>query len=328
MKRRNFVAVLAAMAATGIVGPARAQPARWPDKPVKMIVPFPAGGATDIIARILAEKLTQEFGQTFVVENRAGASGLIGQAAAARAVPDGYTVLLTGNGPHAINPSLFEPMPYDPLQDFAQISLTSVLPLILNVHPSVPAKTLPEFVEWIKENPGKFNYASPGIGSPPNLTMELFKSQNGLDIVHVPYKGSSAAITDLIGGQVSVMFDNALASFQHIKSGKIRAIGVGAGQRLASLPQVPTFKEAGYPDFEAYTWTALVAPAGVPAEVVDRLADATAKVLTAPDVQASLSAQGAIAASSTPAELEERTRTEIARWSKVIELAHIARIKL
>lgn len=328
MKRRAFIAAMAAIGAPGIVRPVLAGNDSWPAKPIRMIVPFPAGGATDIIARILAEKLTQSLGQTFVVENRAGASGLIGQAAASRAKPDGYTVLLTGNGPHAINAGLFEPMPYDPLEDFAQISLTSVLPLVLNVHPSVPARSLPEFVDWVKASPGEFNYASPGVGSPPHLTMELFKSQNGLDIVHVPYKGSSEAITDLIGGQVSVMFDNALASFQHIKSGKIRALSIGAGQRLPSLPDVPTFKESGYPDFEAHTWTALAAPAGTPQNVIDRLAEATAQVLEAAEVKESLAAQGAIAASSTPAELEERTRLEITRWSGVIEQAGIPRVQL
>lgn len=328
MKRRMFMSTVGALGLVGTAGfrPAWAQ--NWPAKPVRMIVPFPAGGATDIIARILAEKLTATFGQSFVVENRAGASGLIGETAVARAAPDGYTVLLTGNGPHAVNPGLFEPMPYDPIKDFAQISLTSVLPLVLNVHPSVPAKTLSEFVAWVKANPGKLNYASPGIGSPPHLTMELFKSQNGLDIVHVPYKGSSLALTDLIGGQVSVTFDNALASYQHIKSGAIRALAIGSAQRLHSLPDVPTFKESGFPDFEAYTWTALVAPAGVPADVVTQLADATARILGTQAVKDSLAAQGAIAASSTPAELEKRTRAEIEKWSQVIAKAGIARIKL
>jgi len=301
---------------------------QWPTKPVKMIVPFPAGGATDIIARILAEKLTTELGQPFIVENRAGASGLIGQTAAARAPADGYTVLLTGNGPHAINTGLYEAMPYDPLKDFEQVSLTSVLPLVLNVHPSVPATTLEEFVAWVKANPGKLNYASPGIGSPPHLSMELFKSQNGLDIVHVPYKGSSVALADLMGGQVSVMFDNALSSFQHIKSGKIRALAIGSPERTASLADVPTFKESGFPDFEAYTWTALVAPAGVPSDIINTLARATAKILGTDAMRESLAAQGALASSSTPAELEQRTRSEIKKWSDVLDKAGIARIKL
>ncbi|OWT66291.1 hypothetical protein CEY11_00670 [Candidimonas nitroreducens] len=300
----------------------------WPSRPVRMIVPFPAGGATDIIARILAERLTAEFGQSFIVENRAGASGIIGEAAAAHAAPDGYTILHTGNGPHAINTDLFEPMPYDPVKDFAQISLTSVLPLVLNVNPSVPAKTLPEFVAWVKANPGKLNYASPGIGSPPNLTMELFKSQNGLDIVHVPYKGSSLAIRDLIGGQVSVMFDNVLASYQHIKNGTIRTLAIGTPKRLPSLPDVPTFKEEGFPNFEAYTWTALAAPAGVPAAIINRLSDATAKILRTPKVQASLTAQGAIAESSTPAQLQARVRAEIKKWAQVIAEANIPHVKL
>ncbi len=327
MKRRHFMATMAAAGATAATPLARAT-GKWPTRPVRMIVPFPAGGATDIIARTLAEKLTTAMGQTFVVDNRGGASGIIGQEAAARAPADGYTLLLTGNGPHAINTSLFENIPYDPLKDFAQISLTSILPLILNVHPSVPVKTVAEFVQWVKKNPGKLNYASPGIGSPPNLTMELFKSQHKLDITHIPYKGSSLALADLIGGQVSVMFDNALSSYQHIKSGKIRALAVGSDARLASLPDVPTFVEAGYAGFEAYTWTALVAPAGVPRDIINLLAAETARALMDSTVQERLSAQGAIATSSTPKELEDKTRFEIRKWAQVIQDAKIPRVTL
>lgn len=203
-----------------------------------------------------------------------------------------------------------------------------MLPLILNVHPSVPATTVKEFIAWVKENPGKLNYASPGIGSPPNLTMELFKSQHDLDIVHVPYKGSSAALADLIGGQVSVSFDNALASFQHIKSGAVRALAVGSAERLPSLPEVPTFAESGFPEFEAYSWTALVAPAGVPADIVNRIAQATAEALGDKGLQEKLTGQGAIAARSSPQELEDKVRSEIQQWTKVIEIAGIPRVPL
>ncbi|OVZ61152.1 hypothetical protein CDO44_05750 [Pigmentiphaga sp. NML080357] len=328
MKRRTFFGLAAVAAGAPAAWPVHASEDNWPNRPVRMIVPFPAGGATDIIARILAEKLSASLGQSFIVDNRAGASGIIGQEAAARAPADGYTLLLTGNGPHAINISLFERMSYDPLKDFTQISLTSILPLVLNVHPSVPAKTLAEFIQWVKANPGKLNYASPGMGSPPNLTMELLKSQQGLDIVHVPYKGSSLALADLISGQVSVMFDNALASYQHIKSGKVRALAIGAEQRLPSLPEVPTFVESGMAGFEAYTWTALVGPAGLPRPIVERLARETARALTDTSVKEKLAAQGAIAASSTPKELEDKTRQEIRKWAGVIERAGIPRISL
>lgn len=329
MKRREFLTLSIALTGIAVVNPAGAALAdSWPTKPVRMIVPFPAGGATDIIARILADHLGKELGQPFIVENRPGASGIIGEAAGARSAKDGYTVVLTGNGPHSINTSLFEPMPYDPIKDFSQVSLTSELPLVLNVHPSVPAKNLAEFVEWVRKNPGKFNYASPGVGSPPHLTMELFKHQNGLDIVHIPYKGSSGAITDLIGGQVTVMFDNVLASYQHIRNGSVRSLTVGSRERLTSLPDVPTFKESGYPDFEAYTWTALVAPAGVSKDIVTKLSKATAKVLTNPTVKESLTNQGAIAQSSTPEELEQKTKNEIIKWAEVIKLANVKRIQL
>ncbi len=327
MNRRDFVFALAA-AGAGLAAPCAFAQAAWPSKPIRMIVPFPAGGATDIMARLLAEKLGASLGQPIVVDNRPGASGIIGHTAVARAAPDGYTLLLTGNGPHAITPSLFVPQPYDPLNDFTQIALTSVLPLILNVHPSVPATTVKEFIAWVKENPGKLNYASPGIGSPPNLTMELFKSQHDLDIVHVPYKGSSAALADLIGGQVSVSFDNALASFQHIKSGAVRALAVGSAERLPSLPEVPTFAESGFPEFEAYSWTALVAPAGVPADIVNRIAQATAEALGDKGLQEKLTGQGAIAARSSPQELEDKVRSEIQQWTKVIEIAGIPRVPL
>lgn len=326
MKRRDFVRGMAALSSLSALPLAAEE--RWPAKPVRMIVPFPAGGATDIIARILAERLGVELGQSFVVENRGGASGMIGQTAAAKATPDGYTVLLTGNGPHAVNTSLFDPMPYDPLKDFAQISLTSILPLILNVHPSVPVNSVAEFVQWVRDNPGTLNYASPGVGSPPNLTMESFKKLNDLSIVHIPYKGSSLAQADLIGGQVSVMFDNALASYQHIKSGSIKALAVGSAERLPSLPDVPTFIEAGFPGFEAYTWTALVAPAGVPESIIKRLNEATVRALESPDVKERLAGQGAIAASSSPEELADKVRDEIAKWGEVIKSAGIPRVSL
>jgi tripartite-type tricarboxylate transporter receptor subunit TctC len=306
---------------TIVHGSASAQ--AYPTRAVRIVVPFSPGGATDIVARLVADHLTRALGKPFVVENKGGASGIIGQDLVAKAQPDGYTLLMTGNGPHAINPSLFKALPYDPVQDFAPISLTALLPLVLNVHPSVQAGNVQEFVELVRRNPGKMSYASPGIGSPPQLTMELFKSLHGIDIQHVPYKGSAPALQDLIGGQVEAMFDNVLASYQHISSGRVRTLAVGTRERLEQLKEVPTFIESGVKDFEAYTWTALVAPAGTPQPIVERLAAEVRRMLESPEVRAALAAQGAIPRPSTPAELARFTKAEIDKWAKAIEAAGI-----
>ena len=319
-------AVVAALA-LGFAGH-DAQAQTWPNKPVTVIVPFASGGNTDGIARMISQRLSDAFGQPFVVENKGGASGIVGTEAVARAPADGYTLLMTGNGPHAVNPGLFNRLTYDPVKDFAPVSLTAVLPLVLNVHPSVPARDLARFIAWAKAEPGRHGYASPGIGTPPHLTMELLKSRVGVDLVHVPYKGSAPALADLVAGQVPVMFDNVLASYQHIRSGRIAALAVGTRERLAQLPDVPTFVESGLAGFEAYTWTALVAPAGTPGAVIERLASETAKALADPAMAERLAAQGAIPRSSTPAELAAFTGQEIAKWSGVIRAAGVTRIDL
>lgn len=287
------------------------------------MVPFAAGGATDIIARLVGDHLSRALGQPFVVENKGGASGIIGQDLVAKAAPDGYTLLMTGNGPHAVNASLFTRLPYDPLRDFEQISGTAILPLVLNVHPSVPAQTLPAFVQWVRENPGKLSYASPGIGTPPHLSMELFKSLNRLDIQHVPYKGSAPALQDLIGGQVQVMFDNVLASYQHIRSGRVRTLAIGTKARIDQLKDVPTFIESGAQGFEAYTWTALVAPAPTPKPIVDRLSAEVGRILASNEVRAALASQGAIPYPTSPDELRAFTTAEIRKWATVIDSAGV-----
>ncbi len=310
--------VFAALAAAITAATAHAQTPGYPTRAVRIVVPFAPGGATDIIARVVADRLTRNLGQPFVVENKPGASGMIGEELVARAAPDGYTLLMTGNGPHAINVSLFSKVPYDPVRDFEPISLTATLPLVLNVNASVEARNLREFVAWAKANPGKLNYASPGQGSPPHLTMELLKSLQDIDVAHVPYKGSAPALNDLLGGQVNIMFDNVLASYQHIKSGKIRALAVGSKTRLPQLPDVPTFAESGLPNFDAYTWTALVAPARTPRTIVDMLAAEVGKILATEDVRTALAAQGAMPQATTPDELRRFTDAEIAKWAGVI----------
>lgn len=305
---------------------AQAQPPKYPSQPVKVVVPFAPGGATDIIARLIAERLAQRLGQPFVVENRGGASGIPGTQAVQNARPDGHTLLLTGNGPHATNVALFRKLPYDPLKDFVQVSLTGVLPLVLNVHPATPVQTLDEFVRWAKSQPGKVTYASPGVGTPPHLSMELFAQRAGLSLVHVPYKGSAPAIADLVAGHVPVMFDNVFASIGNVRSGRIRSIAVGSGQRLASLPAVPTFVESGLPGFEVATWTAMAAPAGTPKEIVELLSAEIRQIFAQPDVQARLLEQGAVPVTSTPEQTERFVRDEIRKWTGVVESARVEKI--
>jgi tripartite-type tricarboxylate transporter receptor subunit TctC len=318
--RALFVALLLAAAPL-----AHAQ--KYPSQPVKIVVPFAAGGATDVIARMIADKLTQRLGQSFVVENRGGASGIVGTQAVQTAKPDGYTLLLTGNGPHATNVALFRKLPYDPLKDFAQVSLTGVLPLVLNVHPDTPARSIAEFVQWAKSRQGGVNYASPGIGTPPHLSMELFAQQHGLTLTHVPYKGSAPAITDLLAGHVPVMFDNVFASIQNIQNGRIRSLAVGSAKRLDSLPAVPTFIESGMPGFEVATWTAMAAPAGTPKEIVELLSTQVREIFALPDVLSRLQQQGAVPVTMTPEQTERFVADEIRKWTAVVERAKLARIE-
>jgi tripartite-type tricarboxylate transporter receptor subunit TctC len=315
--------VIAAMALAAVP---LAQAQKYPAQPVKVVVPFAPGGATDIIARLLAERLTQRLGQPFVVENRGGASGIPGTQAVRTARPDGYTLLLTGNGPHATNVALFRRLPYDPLRDFAQISLTGVLPLVLNVNPAAPAQTFDDFVRWVKANPGRISYASPGIGTPPHLSMELLAQRLGLSMVHVPYKGSAPAINDLVAGHVPVMFDNVFASISNVRAGRIRSLAVGSGQRLASLPAVPTFVESGNAGFEVATWTSMAAPAGTPREIVDLLSAEVRQIFAQPDVQARLLEQGAVPVTTTPEQTERFVREEIQKWTAVVDIAKLERI--
>jgi tripartite-type tricarboxylate transporter receptor subunit TctC len=328
MNRRSFISAGLAIAGLGAVlasgGLAQAQ--TYPSQTVRIVVPFAAGGATDIIARMVAEKLSQRMGASFIVENRGGASGIVGTQVVQQAKPDGHTLLLTGNGPHAVNVALFGKLPYDPLRDFAQISLTGVLPLVLNAHPGAPVRTLDDFVKWAKAQPGKASYASPGIGSPPHLSMELLAQVHGLSLVHVPYKGSAPAIADLIAGHVPVMFDNVLASIQNIRAGRIRSLAVGSLERLESLPEVPTFAESGMKGFQVATWTALVAPAGTPTAITERLSGEVRAIFALPDVKERLQQQGAIPVTMTPAETARFVGEEITKWQRVAEAAKVPKV--
>ena len=318
MTNRRIILGLAATAALALALPAGAQPA-YPLRPISLVVPFPAGGSTDLVARVVAEKMSQDLGQQIVVENRGGAGGNVGSAAAAKADPDGYTLLMGTVATHALNPALYKKMPYDPVADFAPISLLVVVPNVLVVNPDFPAKDVAELIALLKAEPGKYSYASSGNGTPLHLSGELFKSMAGVDMVHVPYKGAGPALVDVMGGHVPIMFDNLPSSTEHIKAGKLRGLAVTTAERAPSMPDLPTIAEAGLPGYETYTWNALFAPAGTPPEVVARINEAAVKALADPDVQAKLMGFGAVVDGSTPEELAAHVQAELAKWAPVVK---------
>ena len=293
----------------------------YPNKPVRMIVPFPPGGGTDVVARILNEKLAPELGQPIVIDNKGGAGGSVGTELAAKAAPDGYTILLTLSS-HTINPKIYRKLGYDVERDFAAVSLAASIPQILVANPSVPASNMQELVAWIKANPGKVNYASVGIGSPGHIAGELFKLKTGVQMTHIPYKGGGPAVTDTIGGQVPLLFVSAPAALQFVKAGRLKALAVASAKRSASAPDVPTIAEGGL-DVVVESWYGVLVPAKTPAPVVARLNAAMAKVLAMPDVKEKLFAQGAEAVSNTPAEFEAIIRDELAKWDYVVREAKI-----
>ncbi len=313
---------LACVAALVTSGGAQAQ--AFPDQPIRWIVPYPPGGSTDILTRIIGQKMNEAWGQPVIVENRGGASGIIGVEAAAKAAPDGYTLLMTASGPHAINPSLFAKIPYDPLKSFSSITLVAKLPMLLLVHPDLPVSNVREFVAWAKARQGKAVFASIGAGTPSHLAMELFKQMAGVELTHVPYKGSGPALTALIGGQEApVMFDSVLSSIAHVKSGKLKAIAVSTAERLPALPDVPTVAESGLAGFDAYTWTGAVAPAGVPADRMQKIVGEIVRILKLPDVREKIAGQGAIPVGNGPQEFTAFTQSEIEKWGKVIRSANV-----
>jgi tripartite-type tricarboxylate transporter receptor subunit TctC len=289
----------------------------YPAKPVRFVVPYAAGGATDLIARTIGEKLSSSLGQPFVIDNRPGAATLLGAQLVAKAEPDGYTLLMATSTTLAINASLYSKLPYDPVKDFAPISLVIQHPFVLLVNPGVPAQSVKELVALAKSKPGQLAYASGGSGSFPHLAMAMFQSMTGIDAIHVPYKGSAPALTDLMGGQIAMMFDN--TALNHVKSGKIRALAVTTRQRLSVMPDVPTLQEAGVPGYELAAWQGVIAPAGTPRPVVDRLNAEIVKLLQLPDVQARLTADGGQIITSTPDQFASYIKSEIGRFAKVVK---------
>ena len=318
MKRALLAAGLAILALGGATG-ARAA---WPERPITMVVPFPPGGPTDLVARVLARQLTEQLGQTVLVENKGGANGNIGMQYAAAAKPDGYTVLYNTSS-IALSPNLYRSLAFDPVKDFTPVSSTAVIPLVLLVHPSVPADSAQAFADYARRHPGKLSYGSAGAGNVTHLGALLLLRSLDIDAVHVPYRGSAPAMTDLVGGQVQMMTNTLNDSLGFIREGKLRALAVTSAARSAQLPDVPTVAETVAPSFEMGAWQGVVAPAGTPAPVIKRLNTEILRALQSPEMQKQLKAQGAQALGSTPQEYGAYIQSEIKRWGEVVKDANV-----
>lgn len=290
----------------------------YPAKAIRIVVPFPAGGTSDILSRAIGQKLTEEWKQPVIVDNRPGAGANIGAEIVVKSPPDGYTLLLASTI-HTINPSLYRKLAYDPVKDFTPITLIATTSQVLVVHPSLPVKTLKELVAYAKKHPGQINYSSAGNGSQPHLTAELFKSRTGIDIVHVPYKGAPPAMTDLLAGHVALSFATSPSAVPHVKSGKLRALAVSTAQRVSALPDVPTIDESGVPGFEASGANGLVGPAGMPGPVVAKLNATVVRIVKEPAMSKFLSEQGADPFTTTSAEYAAYIKSEVAKWAKAVK---------
>ena len=318
--RSGALAAVFAIAAGLAAVTATAQP--YPAKPIRMVVPYPPAGGTDVVARILTEPLAAELGQPIIIENKGGAAGNLGTDIAAKAPADGYTILFTLSS-HTINPKLYDKLPFDVERDFVPIGRAASIPQLIAVHPSVKANSIQELIALAKSQPGKLSYASVGTGSPSHIAGELFKLKTGIDMVHIPYKGGGPAVTDAIGGQVPVLFVSMPAAWQHVKAGRLRALAVTSDKRSVVAPDLPTLAEAGVPDCIVNSWYGAFAPAKTPPAFVDRLNGALVKVLQTPEVRDKLLLQGAEAAPSTAAELDGVVKDELRKWEMVIREAKI-----
>ncbi len=323
MRRRNLLTAAAAAAAgLGAGGHAWAQ-GEWPQRPVRLVVPFPPGGGTDATSRLVADKLNTGMGWAMVVDNKPGAGGNIGLDAVAKAAPDGYTIGMGQAANLAINPSLYAKMPFDPLKDFTPIASVSLQPVVLTVRADSPFKTLADFVQAAKAKPGTYGIAQAGNGTVGHLAGEMLARSVGIKILQVPYKGANQAMTDLLGGQVELYFGSTVSVMPQLAGGKIRALAVTSAQRVPSLPNVPTVAEQGYPGFEASTWLGLVGPANMPQAIVDRIADATMKLLATKEVQDKLAQEGSMATPANGAKFGEWIKSEHAKWGRLIREADI-----
>jgi tripartite-type tricarboxylate transporter receptor subunit TctC len=294
----------------------------WPTRSIRMVVPYTPGGYTDLMARLVGQKISEALGQPIVFENKPGANAIIGTDVVAKSAPDGYT-FGTVIAAHAVNATLNPKLPYDTMKDFTYVSLMSVAPLIMIAHPSVPANNLKELIALAKAKPGELNFASSGIGAAAHLTMEMFKSRAGINMQHIPYKGTAGALQDTVGGQINVMFDIIGPLMPQVRSGNVKALVVTAKERVPAAADVPTMAEQGVPDFVSGTWAGIIAPAGTPKEIVDRVAAEAKKALADPAMKAKLAEQGIVAMGSTPEEFRSFVGEEIASWKKVITDANI-----
>jgi tripartite-type tricarboxylate transporter receptor subunit TctC len=308
--------------ATGMSHAQSSKPADYPARPVRLVVPFAPGGTNDILGRIVAEKLAERLGQPFVADNRAGANSVVGSEIVARANPDGHTVLIVAAG-FAVNPSLVRKLPYDTVRDFAPIGLVAGGPYLMVIHPSVPARTVNEFIAWAKSRPGQVNYASVGTGSPPHLAAELLKITAGINMEHIPYKGGSAVLPDLIAGRVSMFFGSIATLRPHVQTEKLRAVAVTTTQRASAMPEVPTFIESGLAGYEVNGWYGLLAPGKTPRAIVGRLNAELRQVLADPETRRRFAANGMDPAPGSAEEFAALIRSEIAKWAKVVRAAGI-----
>ena len=322
LHRRKFLRLAAAAAALPVM-PHFAWAQTYPSRPVRVIVPFAPGGQTDVVARLVAQKLSEQLGNQFFVENVGGAGGNIGAGRAAQAAPDGYTIIFVDGIAFTANPSLYSKISYDPVRNFDPIGVAATTMQVLAVHPSVPAKTIQELVAVIKANPGKYSYASAGVGTGAHLTGELFRSSLGLDVVHVPYSGGGPAITAALAGHTPISFGSAAATIPQHKEGKLRALAVGGKNRLRGLPDIPTMRESGYAEVECDAWVGVLAPAGTPKDIVTLLHQGIVKAIALPDVQARLVSLGFEPTTASPTEVAATIKTEIPRWAGVIKSAGI-----
>ena len=317
--RRFPFVVLVAWAAIALGLPVLACAQAYPSKPIRLVVPFPPGGSLDVVARAIGQKLSDAWGQPVVIDNRPGAGGNIGADLVAKAAPDGYTILEGALSTHAVNVSLYSKMPYDPVRDFAPITLVAVTPNVLVLNPSVPANSVKELIAYAKANPGKLSFGSGSNGSAGHLAGELFKMEAGVDMVHIPYKGAAPAMQDLLSGQIQLMFDNLANSMQYVRAGKLKALAVTTAQRSALVPDLPTLSEAGLPGFDISTWWGFMAPAGTPKEVIAKWNADVSRILATPEMKAFFAQQGAEPSPTSPEAFGEMIRREIAKYAKIVK---------
>jgi tripartite-type tricarboxylate transporter receptor subunit TctC len=321
--RKTLILVLAAVGTVGLQIDCRSVSAQtYPAKPVRLIVPYTPGGFTDTMARTVGDKLASALRQPTMIENKPGANGIIGADLVAKSPPDGHTLGMV-IAAHSANATLYPKLPFDTVKDFTYVSLVGVTPLILVASTGVPANSIRELIAYAKANPGKVNFASSGIGAAAHLTMEYFMSVTGTKMVHVPYKGTAPALTDLLGGQIGVMFDSPSSMMPHVKAGKIKALGIASEKRIAVAPDVPTVIEGGVPGFVSGSWAMLVAPANTPKEVVTRLSSEVGKIVRSPEIREKFASMGVLPVGNSPDEAAEFLRTEMAKWSKIIKEANV-----